>query len=481
MRSIFSPLERKAETVTTIVKDEAEVIVIGGGIAGVAAALRLKDRGLTPLVLERESRVGGRMTTDRIEGFAIDRGVTLMGNQFTRMRSLCRRLGLKERMVPAPFSLGLHDHDTCHGFRAGHGEDILKSSMLSSPAKAAFLKLSAELVFHGLSLSHGRSDLAFGLDDKTAADYFHHLGEGGQELFERLLVPGFRGPVGGDPWGMSRAALMQVIWNILVRGTWNLSGGIDAIPEAIAAEVPVRTDCRVTSVRREGSGVRVTAETDTEGTVTFQARAAIFALPGQLVSPLCSDLPFWLTDPLGRTEYSRMVSAHIALDRQPDSPYPGIGFAVGFRDGVEMELEHLRAPENGPKGQGMVSLYFYPCPGTDYPSMTDAELRLAAVHLLEQTFPEITGASRFVHLIRWESGIAKFPPGRMTEMVRLRERLRALDLPFEFCGDYWDGIASESALRTGEQAAERLVPRIYPRRCVDKTKQPCYHTFESPT
>jgi len=52
---------------------DADVIVIGGGIAGVAAALRLKDRGLDPLVLEAESRVGGRMTTDRVNGFVIDR------------------------------------------------------------------------------------------------------------------------------------------------------------------------------------------------------------------------------------------------------------------------------------------------------------------------------------------------------------------------------------------------------------------------
>jgi len=83
---------------------DADVIVIGGGIAGVAAALRLKDCGLDPLVLEAESRVGGRMTTDRVNGFVIDRGVTLLEMDLCGCAGSCaawdcRRLWAKEVSV----------------------------------------------------------------------------------------------------------------------------------------------------------------------------------------------------------------------------------------------------------------------------------------------------------------------------------------------------------------------------------------------
>src|SRR2546429_3940351 len=101
---------------------DADVIVIGGGIAGVAAALRLKDRGLEPLVLEAESRVGGRMTTDRVNGFVIDRGVTLLGNGFVRMRSLVRRLGLSPLVGTGSFSVGIQDAAGCRGYRSGRFE-----------------------------------------------------------------------------------------------------------------------------------------------------------------------------------------------------------------------------------------------------------------------------------------------------------------------------------------------------------------------
>ncbi len=67
-----------------------DVVIVGGGIAGLAAGLRLKDRGFTPLVLEAAHRVGGRMTTDRVNGYAIDTGVTLLGNRYQRLPSPSR-------------------------------------------------------------------------------------------------------------------------------------------------------------------------------------------------------------------------------------------------------------------------------------------------------------------------------------------------------------------------------------------------------
>src|SRR6266566_900224 len=88
---------------------DADVIVIGGGIAGLGAGVRLKDRGLEPLVLEAESRVGGRMTTDRINGFVVDRGVTLFGNAFGSMRALVKRLRLSPLVCKGKFSVGIQD------------------------------------------------------------------------------------------------------------------------------------------------------------------------------------------------------------------------------------------------------------------------------------------------------------------------------------------------------------------------------------
>src|SRR5262245_33482048 len=114
---------------------DADVVVVGGGIAGLGAALALRDRGLTPLVLEAGGRVGGRMTTDRVGGYAIDTGVTLLGNRFGRMRAIARRLGLP--LAAVPFSLAVREGDDVRRYRARRFLDLLLDARLSPGARRA--------------------------------------------------------------------------------------------------------------------------------------------------------------------------------------------------------------------------------------------------------------------------------------------------------------------------------------------------------
>src|SRR5438477_8598689 len=194
---------------------DADVIVIGGGVAGLGAAVRLKDRGLEPLVLEAESRVGGRMTTDRINGFVIDRGVTLFGNGFGSMRALVKRLGLLRLVCKRKFSVGIQDAAGCRGYRGGRFEDLLFDRRISLRARLASVRFGFDLLRHHRALIHGRSTLSGSLDGEDARTYFRRIG--GEEIFDRIFLPGLNGPVGGAVDTSSRVILMQVLWNLLVR------------------------------------------------------------------------------------------------------------------------------------------------------------------------------------------------------------------------------------------------------------------------
>jgi oxygen-dependent protoporphyrinogen oxidase len=446
-------------TETTLTSEQPDVIVIGGGIAGLSAALRLQDQGLKPLVLEADSRVGGRMTTDRVEGFSIDRGVTLLGNRFHHMRRLTRRLGLSAFAAKTGFAFCLQTHDGRHRFRAQRPDDLLRSDYLSASAKTAFLRLAADMMLHRQALLHGQSTYCKPIDDKNADTYLRDLGPGGQELFEKILEPGLKGPVGGTLSRVSRTILMQTAYNLLVVGTWNLPDGVDRIPEAIAAKVRVLTETQVAHVAENTGGVEVLADSQGEKR-SWQARGAIFALPGYLVPGLCPDLPDWIAEPLARTQYAPIASAHVALKHAPNIDCAGYSFTDGVMDGVEIELEHLRAPGRCPEGAGLVSVYFIDSPTCSYLHLNDDALKAKAVEVTEFSFPECAGESLFVHLIRWDKGIAQFPAGRLSEMADLRAKLALWDGPYDFCGDYLDGLASEGALRTGEQAADRLAHRL---------------------
>jgi monoamine oxidase len=66
-------------------------VVIGGGISGLAAAKKLKEKGFTVIVLEAQEKVGGRMRTDRSLGVAFDEGASWIhgpkGNPITNLAS----------------------------------------------------------------------------------------------------------------------------------------------------------------------------------------------------------------------------------------------------------------------------------------------------------------------------------------------------------------------------------------------------------
>src|SRR5229473_8197013 len=285
---------------------DADVIVIGGGIAGLGAAVRLKDRGLEPLVLEAESRVGGRMTTDRVNGFVVDRGVTLFGNAFGSMRSLVKRLGLSPLVCKGNFSVGVQDAAGCRGYRGGRFDDLLLNRGISWSARLACIRFGFDLLRHHRALVHGCSTLSGSLDSEDARTYFQRIG--GEEVFERIFRPGLNGPVGGSVETSSRVILMQVIWNLLVRGQWTLTDGVDRIPETIASQVRVLTEARGLHVEQRPKGVQV--ETEVKGRQqTLRARAVIFAIPGQLVPEICPQFPAELRELLSRTQYSRIANA----------------------------------------------------------------------------------------------------------------------------------------------------------------------------
>jgi len=244
-----------------------------------------------------------------------------------------------------------------------------------------------------------------------------------------------------------------------VRGQWNLTDGVDRIPEAAAAQVRVGTGARVLHVEREETGVQVEAQIGGERK-RLRARAVIFAVPGQLVPGLCPELPSDLVEVLRRTQYSKIANAAVALSRPPEVPYAGYAFTPDVVPGAEIEMEHLRAPNRCRKGTGMAGVFLWDTPQKPRLSADDEALKKQASEIVEQTFPECRGKVLFVHLVRWELGIAQFPPGRLREMVAVRKRMGAWDLPYDLCGDYLDGMSSEGALRTGEEAAERTAAKL---------------------
>ena len=76
------------------------VVIIGGGIAGLAAAYKLTQTTspLSLTLIESEDRLGGKIVTERVDGFVIEGGPDTFLAYKPRGVGLCRELGLENRL-----------------------------------------------------------------------------------------------------------------------------------------------------------------------------------------------------------------------------------------------------------------------------------------------------------------------------------------------------------------------------------------------
>ena len=79
-----------------------EVIIVGAGLAGLSCARRLMEANIPFVILEADERIGGRLKTDTVDGFLLDRGFQVLQTAYPE----ARRVPDYDRLALMPFSPG---------------------------------------------------------------------------------------------------------------------------------------------------------------------------------------------------------------------------------------------------------------------------------------------------------------------------------------------------------------------------------------
>ena len=83
-----------------------DVIIIGAGLSGLSAAVHLHRQGRKALILEASDRAGGRVKTDVIDGFILDRGFQVLLTAYPEAKSLLNYKNLQlKKMLPGAIVL----------------------------------------------------------------------------------------------------------------------------------------------------------------------------------------------------------------------------------------------------------------------------------------------------------------------------------------------------------------------------------------
>jgi glycine/D-amino acid oxidase-like deaminating enzyme len=381
-----------------------DVIVVGAGIAGLACARRLAAAGRSPVVLERADTIGGRVRTERVDGFLLDHGFQVLPTAYPEARTAldldALRLGLFERgaiiRLDGRFRrLADPRHAPVRGVRA------LAGGVVGVRDAAAVVRLLRP------------SDR-----ETTAAEALRAAGVS-RSLTERFFAPFLRGIFLEERLATS-SRFLDFVLESFAGGPGALpADGMGAIATQLAAGVDVRTSTAAASV---GPGV-VSLETGDQ----MRATAVVVATSG-----LVDDAPYG---------WNGVTCLYFDA---PVPPIPGPWLVVNGEGGPINNLcvPSEAAPTYAPAGRALVSVSIL---GAGEPDVGAARTQLTAWF-----GPSVRDWSH-LRTFRIPRALPAFPVGADFD------RPPMLAPGLYACGDHRQQPSLNGALASGRQAADAVL------------------------
>ncbi|GLX47731.1 protoporphyrinogen oxidase [Streptomyces hygroscopicus subsp. hygroscopicus] len=452
----------------------SHVVVIGAGIAGLAAAHRLLERGARVTVLEASERVGGKLLPGEIAGVRVDLGAESMLARRPEAVNLAREVGLAGRLQPpAVASAAIWTRGALRPMPKGH--------VMGVPGTAA--ALAGVLSDDGLARIEQdavlpRTEVG---DDVAVGEYV--AARLGREVVDRLVEPLLGGVYAGDAYRISmrsavpqlfqaaraHASLTEGVREIQARAAaaqqtgpvfMGVEGGVGTLPLAVAESVrsrggEIRTNTPVTELRRDpAGGWRVTA-----GGQPLHADAVVVAVPAPAAARLLRPESPVAAAELAAVEYASMALVTLAYRRADLSLPEGSGFLVPPVDGRTIKASTFASQKWGWIAEEDPDTVVLRTSVGRYGETAvlgrdDADL----VEVSRDDLREAVGieaAPVETRVTRWTDGLPQYPVGHHGRVARVREHIAKLP-GLAVCGAQYDGVGIPACVASANAAVDQL-------------------------
>ncbi|MGI8679222.1 MAG: protoporphyrinogen oxidase [Jatrophihabitans sp.] len=453
--------------------------VVGGGIAGLAAAWFAAERGFDVVVLEASARVGGKLRVTEVGGVPVDVGAEALLAVRPEGVGLLDAAGLADDRI-APLTTSAH-------IRAGGQLFALPTrTMLGIPGDPVAARASGVLSEQALAAITGEPSLpplAPVVDDIAVGSLVRaRLGD---EVADRLVEPLLGGVYAGRADQLSLRATMPALARRLAGGGSlveaaaavagsgtrspdagpvfaSLRGGLGRLPGVLAASgrFEVRTSVTVRSIRRTEIGFAL--ETGAEPVAELvDADAVIVAAPAAKAARLLRDLAAGAAGELAAIESASLATVSFAFDDVTPPEGSGLLVAAGERLAVKALTMTSR---KWPVESGNLTLLRVSVGRVGEPQalqFDDADL----VRLVRGELRTLTGiAAEPVDAVvtRWGGGLPQYAVGHVERIARVRGSIATVP-GLAVCGAAYDGVGVPACIGSARDAVARIIASLPPR------------------
>lgn len=325
----------------------SDVVIVGAGLAGLTCARRLREQGRTCVVLEAGDAVGGRVRTDVVDGFQLDRGFQVL---LTAYPAATRWLD-QDALALGRFSSGARVW--CDGALHVVSDPWREPADLMATLRAPIGSMADKMRVGTLrsAASEGTLDSLYDRPETTAMEALRAHGFG-EQMIARFLRPWLGGIFLDADLGAS-SRMLDFVMRMFAAGHAAVpAAGMQAIPDQLASGLPagtVRLHAAVASVAGDGvtlaSGERVPAS------------AVVVATDGTAASRLLPEV----TAPAWRAVTCLYFAAAKSPLGEPTLALNGTGAGLVNNVAVMSDVAARYAPD----GQALVSVTVLGTPAAD--------------------------------------------------------------------------------------------------------------------
>ncbi len=439
-----------------------KIVVVGGGISGLAAAYGLMKEGFDVTVLEKGKRGGGSIRTGMEEGFLYEYGPNSTMNSNDEIDSLCRDLGLEnERIFGSERSKRRYilRGGRLHPLPAGIF-DFLTTQLWSAKAKLRLLvepfigrnRGGEECVAHFVSRRIGRELLDYAIDPFVSGVYagdperlslkstFPKMDEL-ERRYGSLIIGAVAKAVKGGG-GRERK-----------KGLFSFRKGMETLPRTLVQVLGsrFRSGVEVEGLGRKGDVYVLTLA----GGGKVEADEVILSAPAYEVARILSDVAPEAAEDLAGIEYAPVAVVYVGFRREDVShPLDGFGCLFPRKEGRRVlgslwssSLFPGRAPE------GMVSLtnFIGGAGRGEIVELSDGKLLRLVLEDLKDVLG-LKGDPAFVRIIRHRRAIPQYNLGHGGRLERIEAALETLP-GIHLLGNYLQGVSVADCVMNGTKKA----------------------------